>query len=239
VASLRCVLVSALLAVAGCGESTGPRVAPAVIGWLEWPAAVTVSTPGSLRVSGSAECPYHAVFGVRLTGGVLHVSAEGRNPDKLSSCQVLADGSASSAAGTDTVLALPALPPAPVGDNAVPIWAAVASAPAYGATPVVERLVGHITVTATADVTPHVAGSVFLFSDTTGCWRVVPLSAQPQPRWVFAKPVPLVPGDPVARRGFLLGRLVPVNPPVCGEQQAVDVFELDVDATPYPPSGYP
>ncbi len=216
-------LVPALLVFAACREATGPRVAPATITWLEWPAAVTVGQTAGLKPSGSAPCPYKVVFGLTFDGHVLRVTAEGRAYQD----RPCPDGGSS--AGYDTLLAIPALPPAPLGDNEIPIWAAVADPSGYYESAV--RHVGLIAVSGVADTTVRFAGAIYLSSDSAGCWHAMPYSASPQPSWVFAKPIPLVP-EALGRQAYLAGRLVAVSPPVCGASQAIDVFELEVNATP-------
>lgn len=223
----RVIALMSLLLAAACSEGTGPQVVPGSVSWIEWPTAVTASQPGSLRVSGYAECPYDLVFGVSLTGTALRVRAEGRQRSNTM-CLLLSG----SGAGYDTLLPLPRLGE---GVSQLPyrysIWAPVAVF--GGVERPNERMVGTLELRAVPDTATMFAGVIRLFLDSLRCWRAMPYSAPPMPRWSFAKPV-LLDTVVAGRNAFLSGLLVQVSPPVCGDSQAIDPLALEVDIAPSP-----
>jgi hypothetical protein len=228
------IVLAGVVFAAACRESTGPgtTVVPGAITWIEWPAAVTSNQPVSLRVSGYEPCPYTEVFGVVVEGTDVRVSAQAHVPKDSWRC--LDSGSG---AGYDTLLTLPTLSAAPGGlPTRFNIWATVAetdfSAHYYANGH--ERMIGQFTLQFSApDTSTRFAGIVTLTVDTLGCWRARPWSAWPQPRWVFAKSLSLVP-DRASWQAFLSGSIVTVDPPVCGNTVAIDPAALEVDLTPNP-----
>jgi hypothetical protein len=223
----RAIALMSLLLAAACREGTGPHLVPGSVSWIEWPTAVTVSQPGSIRASGYAECPYDLVFGVSLTGTALRVTADGRQRSNTL-CPLLSG----SGAGYDTLLPLPRLGE---GVSQLPyrysIWAPVAVF--GGVERPNERMVGTIELRAVPDTATMFAGVVRLFLDSLRCWRAMPYSAHPMPRWSFAKPL-LLDTVVAGRNAFLSGLLVQVSPPVCGDSQAIDPLALEVDIAPSP-----
>jgi len=219
---LTAVLVAAVLAAGCVEEPTGPDAVPGYITWVEWPTAVTTSQPGALRVSGSVPCGYRVWYRVSVDSSGIHLAAEGRDP-------VNAVCPASPVSGSlDTLLPLPRLDPPSYGlPAAFGIWAPVWTSGYSGST---ERLVGSISLQATADTTTKFAGHVLLYADSADCWRARPYSSFRYPGWVFAKPVPLQGGT---YQGYLSGWLVAVYPPICGDTVAIHARTLEVDATPW------
>jgi hypothetical protein len=227
---LHLALMTGALAAAGCsGEPTGVLVVPAFVTWVEWPAAVTATQPGSLRVSGYTQCPYRVAFHVSVSGTDIRLVAEGRDPLPDVACIALQAADAGGA-GYDTLLPLPRLTAPPSG---LPAWFLL-SAPMAGlsAWPAGDQVVGGIELQATADTATQFAGRALVFGDSAGCWWMRPWSRAPTPLWVFTKPVRLVP-QPYSYSAFVSGRIVPANPPICGESSAVHATRLEVDATPW------
>lgn len=219
----RTVALAAVVFAAGCvKEPTAVDVVPGYVTWVEWPTAVTTSQPGALRVSGYASCGYRVSFRVAVDSSGIHVVAEGRGP-VFDIC--LASRAEYSA---DTLLPLPRLDPPSTGPWAeFAIWASVS---AYAYSPHAERLLGSISLRATADTATKFAGHVMLYTDSAGCWRAHPYSSlRWDEGWVFAKPVPLTGGY---YSGYLSGYLAAVVPPICGEAMAIRAYTLEVNATP-------
>lgn len=226
---IRILLATGALLAGGCvAEPTGVDVVPAYVTWLEWPTAVTASRPGALRVSGSAQCPYRVVFRAAVSGTEIRLTAEGRDPRNDVGC--ITGSGAGSGAGFDTLLPLPQLAPPSSG---LPAWFQI-WAPMKGLSwgPVGDRVVGQIELRATADTATQFAGRASVSGDSSGCWRLTPWSRAPAPQWVFTKPVPLVP-RPYAYYGYVSGRFVPANPPICGDSIAVLASRVEVDVTPW------
>jgi len=215
-------LVGAALAAGCVKEPTAVDVVPGYVTWVEWPTAVTTSQPGALRVSGFASCGYRVSFHVAVDSSGIHVVAEGRGPTS-GICPDHRDNYSA-----DTLLPLPRLGPPSTGPSTdLAIWAPVS---AYAYSPHAERLLGSISLRATADTATKFAGRVTLYTDSAGCWRAHPYSALRWDRsWVFAKPVPLTGGY---YSGYLSGYLAAVAPPICGEAMAIRAYTLEVNATP-------
>ena len=234
---LRLALTTGALVAAGCsGEPTGVNVAPAYVTWVEWPTTVTTKRPGALRVSGYTECPYRAVFGVSVSGMEIRVTAQGRDPANDVACLAMqiagsADTSGSSGgAGYDTLLPLPPLTPPASG---LPAWFSISApmAAGPGAWAGGDLVVGQIYLQATADTATQFAGRAMVISDSSGCWRLTPFSRAPYPRWVFNRPVRLL--SEYRYYGFVSGRFVRADPPICGDSIAVLATRLEVDVTPW------
>ena len=233
----RILLSMGALLAAGCvAEPTGVDVVPAYVSWLEWPTGVTATQPGALRVSGWAQCPYRVVFSASVSGTEIRLSAEGRDPRQDVGCLALhvagsgAGIGAGSDAAFDTLLPLPQLTPPSSGLPAwFQIWAPM-EGPGWG--PDGDQLVGGIELRGTADTATQFAGRAWVSSDSLGCWRMRPWSRAPAPQWVFTKPVPLVP-RPYLYYGYVSGRFVPADPPICGDSIAVQATRLEVDVTPW------
>ena len=225
-------LVSAAVAlalVAGCHEPTAVPTGPAAVSWIEWPTAVKAGEPGGvLRVSGSADCPYVPVFDISVRSTVVTVTVVGR----YRGSGICLQGGASGA-GFDTLLPLPAL----AAQGSVPfaylIRVPMGEVGYSGSGVITERSVGFIALQPAPDTTTKVAGRVLLRGDSLGCWLAQPASAWPQPQFAFTKPVPLTATGTSWRSGFVSGRLVTVNPPICVQVLAIDAEELVVDATPH------
>jgi hypothetical protein len=233
--ALRVGLRTAALLVAGCvAEPTGVEVVPAYVSWLEWPTAVTATQPGALRVSGWAQCPYRVVFSASVSGTEIRLSAEGRDPGNWACVGPNVAGGGvgigvGSGAGFDTLLPLPRLSATPSGQSWFQIWAPM-EGPGYWHAG--DQLVGGINLGAIADTATQFAGRATVFTDSSGCWRMRPWSRSPAPQWVFTKPVPLAPRT-YAYYGYVSGRFVAANPPICGEPIAVQATRLEVDVTPW------
>ncbi len=223
----------------GCREPTSVDTAPAAVTWIEWPTAVSAAQPGSIRISGFTQCPYSVAFGAYVSNWGLHVTAEGRNPSDLPCEQAGLDGGG---AGFDTVLSLPELPSPPGGlPFNFAVYAPVAHLSGYlDLGQATERYVGQLWLQSQPDTATQFAGTMHVVMDTLGCWRGVPASAPPRPGWAFAKPVPLVsqPGPMLPRLAYVRGHFVSGSPAGCGDDRAMEVSELDVDATPYPATGH-
>ena len=216
------VLVAALSMA--CSEATGPSTLPGGILWVEWPTAVSTTQSGSIRVSGAPECPQYTVFGVSIRGSELHVTAT-------------VDFSRGCISRGDTLLPLPALTPPASGLPArFTIRAPVMDFTNVGPFTTSDRLLGQVELRAAPDPATLFAGLIFLYRDDLGCWRAIP-SRSSRPTWTFAQPLPLG-AESSGRVAFLRGRLIPVTPPVCGDALAIDVFALELDATPRPAVGF-
>jgi hypothetical protein len=228
----RILLATGALLAAGCvAEPTGVDVVPAYVSWLEWPTAVTATQPGALRVSGWAQCPYRVVFSASVSGTEIRLSAEGRDPRNAICLSRQGESSgAGGGAGFDTLLPLPRLTP-PSSD--LPEWFQIlAPMEGPGWWPAGDRFVGWTELRATADTATQFAGRATVFTDSSGCWRMRPWSRSPAPQWVFTKPVPLAPRT-YAYYGYVSGRFVAANPPICGDSIAVQATRLEVDVTPW------
>lgn len=228
----RFLLSTGALLAAGCvAEPTSVDVVPAYVSWLEWPTAVTATQPGALRVSGWAQCPYRVVFRASVSGTEIRLSAEGRDQRRDVGCigpSTVSSG-AGGGAGFDTLLPLPRLTPPSSGLPAwFQIWAPM-EGPGWG--PDADQLVGGIELRAIADTATQFAGRASVSSDSLGCWRMRPWSRAPAPQWAFTKPVPLAPRT-YAYHGYVSGRFVAANPPICGDSVAVRATRLEVDVTP-------
>ena len=213
-------LVAAVLSTACRTEAIGPKTLPGGILWVEWPTAVSATQPGTIRVSGAPECPQYTVFGVSVSGSDLNVTAT-------------VDFSRGCTSRGDTLLPLPplALPPSQLPARFT-IWAPVIDYTYVGPFTTTQRLLGQIEARTTPDTATLFAGIVFVYRDSLGCWRAIP-SRSSRPTWTFAHPLPLGP-ESSGRVAYLRGRLVTVTPPVCGDSLAIDVFALEIDATPHP-----
>jgi hypothetical protein len=207
------------LSMACTGEVTEPRTSPGGLLWVEWPTAVPTALPGTIRVSGAPECPQYTTFDVSDSGSRLQVTAT-------------VDFSRGCTSRTDTILSLPHLTTPSSGLPArFTISGPVVDFTSAGPFATNERLLGQMELRTTPDTATLFAGIVFIYSDRLGCWRAIPSSSS-RPTWTFAKPLPLGP-ESSGRAAFLRGRLVPVAPPVCGDTLAIDVFALEIDATPH------
>jgi hypothetical protein len=222
-----------MIAAAGCaGEVTGVSTVPAYVTWMEWPTAVTAARPGALRLSGYTECGYRLVFSVSVSGTEIHVDAVGLRMAEYGFCMDLqvAGGDAGGGAGYDTLLTLPQLT-APA--SGLPAWFNI-SAPMIGPGSWIgsDEVVGHIYLQGTADTASQFAGRALVTGDSSGCWRMRPISQYPYAQWVFAKPLSLEPRSN-GYSGFVTGRFVRVNPPICGDSIAVQATRVEVDVTPW------
>lgn len=228
------IVLAGMVVTAACRESAGPgtTVVPGAITWIEWPAAVASSQAVSFRVSGYEPCPYTEVFGVVVKGTDVHLTAEAHMRTDTGCAE------SGTGAGYDTLLTLPTLAAGPGGlPTRFNTWATVARTdyyPGYRYQSGYERVIGWFTLQFSApDTATRFAGNVTLTVDSLGCWRAMPWSAWPQPRWVFAKSLSLVP-DRVWWQAFLSGSMVAVDPPVCGNTVAVVPAALEVDLAPNP-----
>lgn len=219
------VPVGAIVCGSACGDPTKVDVGAAVVTWIEWPAGVTPSQPGALRISGYAQCPYRAVFSVAVDQARVVIAAEGRSRGSPICAQ---DGSG---AGYDTLLPLPKISLPDGFPIVLYVVVPMSDGRNFYAPETAPRNVGSMYVARTPDTTTRLAGRVVLRADTSGCWRAMPFSASPRPEFAFTKPVPLTPGT-LARAGFVSGSLVTASPPICGQVLAINATELTVDATP-------
>ena len=227
------VLAAGMLAAAGCaGEVTGVASVPAYVTWMEWPTAVTAARPGALRLSGYAVCPYHLTFGITVSGTEIHVDAVGLRTAEYGICMDLhvAGGDVGSGAGYDTLLPLPRLTPPASGLPARFQISAPMMGPASG--PLQDEIIGGMDLRTTEDTATQFAGSALIVGDSAGCWRLTPFARNPIPHWVFAKPPRLASGTN-SYYGYVIGRFVPANPPICGDSIAVQATRIEVDVTPW------
>lgn len=209
-------------------------VVPGYVTWVEWPTAVTATQRGALRVSGYAQCPYRVVFSASVSGTEIRLSAEGRDPGNWACVGPNAAGSSASSNSSnlayyDTLLPLPRLTPPSSGLSWFQVWAPMEGPGWWHAG---DQLVGGIDLRATADTATQFTGRAWVSSDSSGCWRMRPWSRTPAPQWLFTKPVPLAPRT-YAYYGYVSGRFVAANPPICGDSIAVQATRLEVDVTPW------
>jgi hypothetical protein len=226
-------LTAGMMAAAGCaGEVTGVSTVPAYVTWIEWPTAVTATRPGALRLSGYAVCPYQLTFGITVSGTEIHVEAVGRRPAEFGICMDLhvAGGDVAGGAGYDTLLPLPRLMP-PTSELPVrfQLFAPMMS---IGSAPPGDEIIGGLDLRAAEDTATQFAGRALIAGDSAGCWRLTPFARYPVPHWVFAKPLSLAPRS-YGYSGFVTGRFVRVNPPICGDSIAVQATRVEVDVTPW------
>ena len=215
--TLSSALALALLLWA-CGDgATDPPGPAGTIGWVEWPAAVTMAQPGAVRVSGFPDCPQYAQFGVVLNGTQLHVTS---HVDFSKGCMTR----------EDSLIPLPSLRVPPSGLPAVfTIWASLARFSEAGSASG-GRLLGEIELREDPDTSTLFAGIALVYRDSLDCWRAIP-SRSTRPSWAFLQPPTLTAGSS-GHVAFIRGRLVPVSPPVCGDSTAVEAFSLEIDASP-------
>jgi hypothetical protein len=213
------LVAAATLSMACTGEATEPRTTPGGLLWVEWPTGVSAAQPGTMLVSGAPECPQYTMFDVSDSGSQLQVTAT-------------VDFSRGCTSRKDTVLSLPPLATPSSGLPArFTISGPVIDFTNAGPFATNERLLGQVELRTTPDTATLFAGIVFIYRDSLACWRAIP-SRSSRPTWTFAKSLPLGP-ESSGRAAFLRGRLVPVAPPICGDTVAIDVFALEIDATPH------
>jgi len=217
----------AVIVAAACRESTAPKTSIYPISWVEWPTAVVPGEAVVLRVSAPFRCGLRISYDLYVSGNNVHVSAISRGAGL--SCPELGN----TGAGYDTLLTLPALSAGPGGLPTVfNVWATVSSGFSTGGAS--DKMIGQFTLQfSSPDTTPRFAGNVILTVDSLGCWRAIPASEWPEPRWVFAKPLSLVP-DRSSWQAFLYGHMVAVSPPVCGNSVAIEPSDLEVDLSSNP-----
>ncbi len=211
--------IAAVVLVAACQrEITRPHTLPGGVEWVEWPVAVSIDQPGTILVRVAPECPQYTAPGVAVNGSAIHVTST-------------VDFSRDCATPPPTVLALPVLAsPSGAMPATFTIHAPVVDLTYVGPFTTYDRVLGEIELRTSPDTTRLFAGVAFVYRDSVGCWRAIP-QRSPQPRWTFAKPLPLAP-ETTGRVAFLRGRLIPAAPPVCGDSLVVDVLALEVSAAP-------
>jgi hypothetical protein len=215
-----------ILLAAGCAnEATGPSdVQPGTVFWLEWPAGVTATAPGRIRVIG----PDNNCGGVRfdVSAGPQRVTVQ---PTFVYANQVcrFAPGASIVATSYDTLLPLPGLDAA----QGLPAWYVV-GAPVFdqhfGGT--FTRAFGFLELDALPDAMTVVAGRATLLADSIGCaWaRVEAWGPRQPPLYVVENPPDL--GAAALQSAFVGGHFVPASPARCGHASVLHLDFAEIDA---------
>ena len=207
-----------LMAVAACSDPTGSTTdAQVPITWMEWPAAVTASQPGSIRITG-----FHGFCGVFhlavVQSGASTISVNATEHFDSPTQQFCP------AAITifDTILPLPHLGGA--GGTAF-----VVDAPAADPIGVVARRpFGFLELSSNQpDATLHVGGRAYVLPDSLGCsWAraQMPLAA---PAHVLSSNVAFATNT--WHPAFVSGVFMPALSPRCGQNPLLQLGVLQVD----------
>jgi len=218
-----------LLALAACYESATeaapPRIQPAQVRWLEWPARVSTVVGESLRVVVYAPCGTPRI-GVTSDETRIVVSAEEIvNAD--GSCLGLTTGI------YDTMVPLPALHPAEPPSLFQPVpFAVVAPVANYVSGALEQARLGvlELTFRPPSQAVRLVAGRARMSVDTGCAWAR--LDGQPAEAHLIANPLPeIVVGQP-PRLALIGGTFVALNPAACGRTTGIQLRYAQVDLLP-------
>lgn len=215
------LVAAAVVSLAGCEGVTEPPLPELAATWIEWPAVVSADQPGGLRISAQRQCPVFPLVSLEVSARriVVQVASERRN------VPCLHDGSG---AGADFVLPLPELDREPgAAATEYEVWAPMAGV-TFAGSPGMRRL-GTLQVGAIAGTAWNVAGNIRLSADGA-CWLARPFSQAPIPRLEFTEAPPLV-FDGSQRLGFVIGNLVELVQPSCGDGQAINASTLEVEVS--------
>lgn len=221
------MLLAILPALGSCADPLGPVAEPAPVQWVEWPAAVTASQPGTVLISFVFDFCSTTSLGVAADFPTVTVRS---TITRTGPPCPLADFAP--AFPRDSLLVLPTLA-TPYGLPAYYSVQATLSDP-FDGTPVLHTL-GSIQVAAASDTTRYMAGSGSVFVDSTGCPVLVGGSGftgpfGPTHTYAIANPPQL---DAQARRALVGAHVVAAAPPAgCGTHRVVQLDYAIVSLVP-------
>ena len=218
--------LAATAVLAACAEEgAGPGTdAPIAVSWMEWPAAVTATEHGSIRILALYGACGELVLTVEQSGpsSVSVAASEHFDSDPPAPCPAVV-------VILDSLVPLPRLvsPTGPTGSFTID---APVADPLGGIT---RRVFGFVTLTdQQPDATLQVGGRAAVIADSLGCsWARPDLPGLPGfGPFVLSSDIAL--GDNAWHGAFISGAFMPALSPRCGQDPLLQLRLLEVDAGP-------
>lgn len=212
-----------LLVLGGCAEPSGPVELPGAIYWIEWPAAVVETNPGSVRVIFFRDgCSDDRLL---ATANYPDLTVELLGKPRYDPCPLRAQPGTIPVRPVDTTFALPRLT---LLGNMTTSYGMRATIPDLRTAESALRTVGAIQVSVAADTTRYVAGLATLEVDSVGC-TVVRAGFGGGTSYGVVNPPPL---GGMTRSAFVGGHVVVSGPAACGQRRVIQLDFANVALVP-------